>query len=83
MASTILLFMNDLKLFVKSRNQIESLVRTIKIYYKYVGMTFGITKWALLTEGKRVVSTRIKLPTGETIADPDEKVGTNTLVFWA
>ena len=39
-----LLFMDDLKLFAKSKNQIDSLVQTVHIFSEDIGMQFGIKK---------------------------------------
>ena len=39
-----LLFMDDLKLFVKIKNPIDSLVQTVHIYSEDIGMQFGIKK---------------------------------------
>ena len=36
------LFMDDLKLFAKSKNQIDSLVQTVYIFSEDIGMQFGI-----------------------------------------
>lgn len=57
-----LLLIDDLKRFSKCGSQIESLVQTVDIYSKDVGMKLG----------KRVACTEIKLPTGEAIADLEE-----------
>ena len=39
-----LLFMDDLKLFAKSHDQIDSLVTTVQVFSKDIGMEFGINK---------------------------------------
>ena len=39
-----LLFIDDLKLFAKSKNQIDSLVQTVHIFSDDVGIEFGIKK---------------------------------------
>ena len=38
------LLMDDLKLFAKSNNQIDSLVQTVYIFSVDIGMQFGIKK---------------------------------------
>ena len=43
-----LLFMDDLKLFAKTHSQIDSLVRTVQMYRKEIGMEFGINKCGTL-----------------------------------
>ena len=39
-----LLFINDLKLFAKSKSQVDSLVQTVYIFSKNIGIQFGIKK---------------------------------------
>lgn len=69
-----LLFMDDLKLFAKNEEQVDSLVQTVHLCCKDIGMEFGISKCAVVTmqRGKHRESRGIILPTGETIADPEE-----------
>ena len=43
-----LLFMDDLKLFGKSNNQIDSLVNTFHMFSEDIGMEFGIKKCEVL-----------------------------------
>ena len=45
--------MDDLKLFAKTESQIDSLMETLCICYKDIGMKFGIAKCAVLTLEKR------------------------------
>ena len=45
--------MDDLTLFAKTESQIDSLMQTICICYKGIGMEFGIAKCAVLTLEKR------------------------------
>ena len=40
--------MDDLKLFAKSENQIDSLVQTVHIFSEDIGMQFGIKKSIVL-----------------------------------
>ena len=67
------LFMDDLKLFGKSENEIDSLVKTVQQCSTDIGMEFGISKCAVvnLKRGKRVNARGIKLPTGEEMKEPD------------
>ena len=62
-----LLFMDDLKLYPKSEEQTNMLVRTVYVFSTDNGMEFGIKKCGILTmkRGKIVESERIKLPDGE------------------
>ena len=39
-----LLFLDDIKLFVKSEEQIDSLVQTVFIFSKDIGIEFGLRK---------------------------------------
>ena len=61
-----LLFLDDLKLFDKSNNQIDSLVQTVHIFSEDIDMQFGIKKCGLLTmeRGKNIRTDHIRLPDG-------------------
>ena len=43
-----LLFMNDLKLFGKSENEIKGYVSTVEVYSEDIGMGFGIKKCGVI-----------------------------------
>ena len=62
-----ILFMDDLKLYAKSEQQTNTLVRTVHVFSTDIGMEFGIKKCGILTmkRGKIVKSEGIKLPDGE------------------
>ena len=62
-----LVFMDDLKLYAKSEEQTNALVRTVYVFSTDIGMEFGIKKCGILTmkRGKIVKSEGIKLPDGE------------------
>ena len=62
-----LLFMDDLKLYVKSEEQKNTLVRTVSVFSTDIGMEFGIKKCGVLImkRGKIVKSEGIKLSDGE------------------
>ena len=62
-----LLFMDDLKLYVKSKEQTNTLVRTVHMFSTDIGMEIGIKKCAILTikRGEIVKSEGIKLLDGE------------------
>ena len=70
-----LLFMDDLKLYVKNNDQIDSLVRTVWSYSEDIGMKFGIDKCAVLElERRRLVrSEGVALSDGETIKEVDQE----------
>ena len=62
-----LLFMDDLKLYAKSEEKTNTLVRTVYLFSTNIGMGFGIKKCGILTmkRGKIVKSEGIKVPDGE------------------
>ena len=59
--------MDDLKLYPKSEEQTNTLVRTVHVFNTDIGMEFGIKKCGILTmkRDKIVKSEGIKLPDGE------------------
>ena len=59
-----LFFMDDLKLYSRNEKELDSLVQTIHIFSKDIGMEFGIKKCAMLVteKGKIVKSVGIELP---------------------
>ena len=69
-----LLFIDDLKLFAKSNNQIDSLAQTVHIFSEDIGMQFGMKKCGvLITERGKVIRTDgIRLPDGQHMTDIDE-----------
>ena len=60
-------FMDNLKLYAKSEEQTNTLVRTVYVFSNDIGMEFGIKKCGILTlkRGKIIKSEGIKLPDGE------------------
>ena len=70
-----LLFMDDLKLFGKSNEQIDSLVQTVFRFSEDVGMEFGLKKCEVVTlkKGKLVKFDGIYLPNNEIMKEVDEK----------
>ena len=62
-----LLFMDDLKLFGKSHDQIDSLVQTVFTFSEDIGMEFGLKKCGvvILKKGKLVKFDGIHLPNQE------------------
>ena len=69
-----LLFMDDLKLFGKSEDQIDSLIQTMFIFNENIGMEFGLTKCGvvILQKGKHVKFDGIYLPNQEIMKEVDE-----------
>ena len=64
-----LLFMDDLKLYGKDENQIDSLIQTVFVFSRDIGMEFGVRKCGviILRRGKVVRTDGVELPNGETI----------------
>ena len=70
----LLLFMDDQKLFTKSKNHIDSLVQTVHIFSDDIGMQFGIKKCGVLImeRGKVIRTDGIRWPDGQDMKDTDE-----------
>ena len=64
-----LLFMDDLKLFGKTQDQIDSLIKTVHLFSSDIGMVFGIDKCGvvIMKRGKLVECNGVELPNGEVI----------------
>ena len=71
-----LLFMDDLKLFSKIEEQMDTLVRTVHVFSTDIVMEFGMKKCGILTmkRGKVVRCEGIKLPNSE-VTEEIEKEG--------
>ena len=56
--------MDDLKLYAKTPNQLDSLIQTVRIFSNDIGMKFGIENRAVLIikRGKMTQSEGITLP---------------------
>ena len=69
-----LLFMDDLKLYGGSREEVEGLVGVVKKFSDDIGMEFGIDKCATLEirHGKQVACEGIELPGGEVMKEVEE-----------
>ena len=69
-----LLFMGDLKLFLKSEEQMDTLVRTVYVFSTDIGMEFGMKKCRILTmkRGKVVRCKGIKLPNIEVMKEVEK-----------
>ena len=70
-----LLFMDELKLCGSNQNEIDSLVRTVKIVIKNISAKFGIDKCSALAvkRGKEVECNEIELRNGEEISQIGEE----------
>ena len=69
-----LLFIDNLKLYGKSGNEIKGLVSTVEIFSQDIGMEFGIKKCGviIINRGKVKSTDRIELPSGEKISGIEE-----------
>lgn len=69
-----LLFMDDLKLYGGSREEVEGLVDVVHTFSRDIGMEFGIKKCAVLEirHGKQVACEGIELPGGEVMREVEE-----------
>ena len=67
--------MDELKLYAKSKEQTNALVRTVYVFGTDIGMEFGIKKCGFLTmkKGKIVRSEGIKLPDGEVMKQVEQE----------
>ena len=64
-----LLYLDDLKLYAKSRTELESLVHTVRIFISSIGLEFGLNKCATVSiERGKFVSCEGILPTKEKIS---------------
>ena len=59
-----LLYMDDLKLYAKTEEELDSLVQTVRVFSEDIGIKFSIEKFSMLVmkRGKKVKSDGIKLP---------------------
>ena len=69
-----LLFMNDLKIFAKSKREINGLVSTVKILSSDIEMKFGIKRFGVLVlKREKVVSSEgVEMPDGERIKEVEK-----------
>ena len=56
--------MDDLKLYAKTEEELDSLVQTVRVFSEDIGMKFSIEKCSMLVmkRGKKFKSDGIKLP---------------------
>ena len=69
-----LLYMDDLKLYGKSQNDITSLINTVRIYSNDIGMEFGLDKCATISlkRGKLARGEEVEMPEGDMIHGIEE-----------
>ena len=77
-----LLFMDDLKLYRKSENEIKGLVYTVEVFSQDIDMEFGIKKCGeiIMNRGKVKSANIIELPSDEKIRE--KKMDINTWGNW-
>ena len=70
-----LLYMDDLKLFAKSEEEIDTLVRTVHVFSTDIEMEFGMKKCGILTmkRGKVVRCEGIMLPNNEVMNEVEKE----------
>ena len=58
------MYMDDIKLFAKNEKELETLIHTVRIYSREIGMEFGIEKCEMLVmkSGKRQLTDEMELP---------------------
>ena len=63
------MYMDDIKLFAKNEKELETLIHTVRIYSRDIGMEFGIEMCAMLVmkSGKRQLTDGMKLPNKDKI----------------
>ena len=68
-----LLFMDDLKLYGKDKDELEKLVDVVSVFSRDIGMEFGLEKCAVLLMKARMKEDcdGIELPDGQMIKDVD------------
>ena len=68
-----LLYLDDLELYAKNRNELESLLHTVRIFSSSIGMEFGLNKCATVSieRGKFVSGEDITLPSNEMVSALD------------
>ena len=69
-----LLFMDDLKLFAENKDQIDSLVNTVRIFSEDIKMEFGLSKCGVLImkRGKIVENDGLYMPDGAMMKNIEE-----------
>ena len=72
---TVVMHMDDIKLFSKNGKEFKTIIETIKLYSQDIEMEFGIEKCALLImrSGKRQITEAIEIPNQERIRSLGEK----------
>ena len=63
------MYMDDIKLFAKNENELETIIHAVRIYSQDIGMEFGIEKCAVLVmkSGKWHLTDGMELPNQDKI----------------
>ena len=61
-----LIYMDGIALFAKNEKELETFIRTVRVYNQYIGMEFGIEKCAM-NSGKRHMTDGMELPNQDKI----------------
>ena len=66
--------MDDLKLFAKNEDQLDSLVNTVRIFSEDIKIELGLSKCVVLIikRGKEVKSEEISIPNGKMLKNIEE-----------
>ena len=69
-----LLYMDDLKLYGRSEQELESLIDVVRVFSRDIGMELGLDKCAVLVlkQGIKVCCEGIVLPDGQMMGEVDE-----------
>ena len=69
------MYMDDIKLFAKNENELETLIYAVRIYSQDIGMEFGIEKCAMrvMKSGKRHLMDGMERPNQDKIRTPEKK----------
>ena len=65
------MYRNDIELFAKNEKELETLIHTVRIYSRDIGMEFGIEKCAMKS-GKRHMTDGMELPIHDKIRTLEE-----------
>ena len=67
--------MDDLKLYARTLDELEELVKLVKGYSDDINMQFGMSKWqmVIVKKGKRMQGEGLELPDGNVMKDVDEQ----------
>ena len=79
-----LMYLDRHQTFWKNEKELETLIHTVRIYSRDIGMEFGIEKCAMLVmkSGKRHLTDRMELPNKDKIKTLAENETTNTWASW-